>query len=92
MNSPFDILKKEPEGSFRWVEAVNDLEFANIRIKELIALSPSTLCLTNARITSFLPPHQVFDLTPEGNDHYAQAHLPPQVTQSRFVSAKERRS
>jgi hypothetical protein len=26
MNSPFDILKKEPEGSFRWVEAVNDLE------------------------------------------------------------------
>jgi hypothetical protein len=39
-NSPFDILKKKPEGSFRWFEAVNDLESANIRIKELIALSP----------------------------------------------------
>ena len=39
MNSPFDILKK-PDGSFRWFEAVNDLESANIRIKELIALSP----------------------------------------------------
>ncbi len=32
MNSPFDILKK-PDGSFRWFEAVNDLESANIRIK-----------------------------------------------------------
>ena len=40
MNSLFDILKKKPEGSFRWFEAVNDLESANIRIKELIVLSP----------------------------------------------------
>ena len=39
MHSPFDILKKKPEGSFRWFEAVNDLESANIRIKELTTLS-----------------------------------------------------
>lgn len=32
MNSPFDIPKKKPEGSFRWFEAANDLETANIRI------------------------------------------------------------
>ncbi len=63
MNSPFDILKKKPEGSFRRFEAVNDLESANIRIKELIALSPvGTLCLTNARITSFLPNPSSFRL------------------------------
>ncbi len=24
INSPFDILKKKPEGSFRWFEAVNE--------------------------------------------------------------------
>jgi hypothetical protein len=40
MRSPFDILKKKPEGSFRWFEAVNDLKSANIRIKELVSLSP----------------------------------------------------
>jgi hypothetical protein len=36
MHSPFDILKKKPEGSFCW----NDHESANIRIRELVASSP----------------------------------------------------
>jgi hypothetical protein len=40
MHSPFDILKKNPEGSFCRFEAVNDLASANIRIKELLAFSP----------------------------------------------------
>ena len=40
MHSPFDILKKKPEGSFCWFEAVQDLESANIRIRELVASSP----------------------------------------------------
>ncbi len=35
MNSPFEILKKEPAGSFRRFEPVSDLASANIRIKEL---------------------------------------------------------
>jgi hypothetical protein len=39
MHSPFDILKKKPEGSFRWFESVNDLASANIRIKALTTLS-----------------------------------------------------
>ena len=39
MHSPFDILKKKPEGSFCRFEVVNDLASANIRIKELHALS-----------------------------------------------------
>jgi len=52
MHSPFDILKKKPEGSFRWFEAVNDLESANIRIRELLALFPGEyVVLTNARVT-----------------------------------------
>jgi len=36
MHSPFDILKRKPEGSFCRFEAVNDLASANIRIKELL--------------------------------------------------------
>ena len=52
MHSPFDILKKKTEGSFRWFEAVNDLESAHIRIRELLALSPGEyVVLTNARVT-----------------------------------------
>jgi len=38
MRSPFEILKKEPAGSFRRFEAVSDLANANIRIKELTTL------------------------------------------------------
>ena len=39
MHSPFEILKKEPAGSFRRFEPVSDLAYANIRIKELTTLS-----------------------------------------------------
>ncbi len=39
MRSPFEILKKEPAGSFRRFEAVSNLVCANIRIKELTTLS-----------------------------------------------------
>jgi len=49
MHSPFDILKKKPVGSFRWFEAVNGLESANIRIKELIALSPGEYVVFDQR-------------------------------------------
>jgi hypothetical protein len=40
MHSPFEILKKEPAGSFRRFEPVSDLASANIRIRELTTLSP----------------------------------------------------
>ena len=61
MYSPFDILKKEPIGSFLWFEAVNDLESANGRIKDLVGLSPGEYVVvdqrTNARTASlFLLP------------------------------------
>jgi hypothetical protein len=49
MHSTFDILKKKPEGSFCRFEAVNDLESANIRIKELVALSPGEYVVFDQR-------------------------------------------
>ena len=55
MHSPFDILKKKPEGSFRWFEAVNDLASANIRIIELIALSPGEYVVFDQRRHNVIP-------------------------------------
>jgi hypothetical protein len=49
VHSPFDILKKRPEGSFCRFEAVNDLASANIRIKELLALSPGEYVVFDER-------------------------------------------
>ena len=49
MRSPFEILKKEPAGSFRRFERVNDLVSANIRIKELTTLSPGEYVVFDQR-------------------------------------------
>ena len=49
MYSPFEILKRKPEGSFCRFEAVNDLESANTRIEELIALSPGEYVVFDER-------------------------------------------
>ena len=35
MRVSFDILKKDKNGTFTWVEAVNDLDTAKIRLKQL---------------------------------------------------------
>ena len=49
MHSPFDILKKKPEGTFRRFETANDLESANVRIEELVALSPGEYVVLDQR-------------------------------------------
>jgi hypothetical protein len=38
--APFDILKKQNDGSFIWVEALPDLHHAEARIEDLSAASP----------------------------------------------------
>jgi hypothetical protein len=55
MYSSFDILKKKPDGSFRWFEAANDLESANIRIDELIVLSPGEYVVFDQRTHNIIP-------------------------------------
>ena len=54
VHSPFDILKKKPEGSFCRFEAVNDLASANIRIKELVALSPGQYVVFDERTNNVI--------------------------------------
>ena len=39
MATLFDILKKDFQGNFQWVEAVNDIETAKSRLRELSAES-----------------------------------------------------
>ena len=58
MHSPFDILKKKSEGSFRWFEAANDLESANIRIDELIVLSPGEYVVFDQRTHNVIPAYR----------------------------------
>jgi len=55
MHSPFDILKKKPEGSFCWFEAANDLESANIRIDDLLVLSPGEYIVFDQRTHNIIP-------------------------------------
>jgi hypothetical protein len=55
MQSSFDILKKNPEGSFCRFEAVNDLASANIRIKELNTSSPGEYVVFDQRRLDLIP-------------------------------------
>jgi hypothetical protein len=84
MHSPFDILKKEPEGSFRWYGAASDLESANIRIEELIVLSPGE-CVVFARLLRRAKRTTVEGSPGQRGDKRGQAlrgpiHLPHQPT------------
>jgi hypothetical protein len=55
MYSSFDILKKKPEGTFRWFESANDLVSANIRIDELSVLSPGEYVVFDQRTHNVIP-------------------------------------
>ena len=67
MHLPFDILKKQRDGSFRWFETVNDLGSAKIRIRELIALSPGDYVVFDQRTHYTIPPApSSFRLVQEG--------------------------
>ena len=39
MRTLFDILKKDRNGTFQWVEEVNDIETAKARLRQLSAKS-----------------------------------------------------
>jgi len=49
MHSPFDILVKNPQGHFCMFEVAKDLDSANVRIKELLALYPGEYVVLDQR-------------------------------------------
>jgi hypothetical protein len=38
--SPFDILRRHDDGSFIWIEAAQDLDAAQARLRDLCARAP----------------------------------------------------
>jgi len=40
LSTPFDILKRQKDGSYIWVEAVRDLQKAQTRMQQLCAAVP----------------------------------------------------
>jgi hypothetical protein len=76
MHSPFDILMKNPEGSFRMFEVAKDLESANVRIKQLLALSPGEYVVLHQRTHCDRAPSRSSSRSmPEESERYGQAHV-----------------
>ena len=40
LTTPFDILKRQKDGSYIWLEAVRDLPKAKARLQQLCAMAP----------------------------------------------------
>lgn len=40
VSTPFDILKRQKDGSYIWLEAVRDLQKAKARLQQLFAITP----------------------------------------------------
>lgn len=45
MRTPFDLLRRDPDGSFIWLEAATDLAQARTRLRELASCSPGDYVL-----------------------------------------------
>jgi hypothetical protein len=45
MQSPFDLLHRDPDGSFIWLESADDLVRARARLRELASRSPGEYVL-----------------------------------------------
>jgi hypothetical protein len=45
MQTPFDLLRRDPDGSFIWIEAAADLVLARTRLRELASRAPGEYVL-----------------------------------------------
>jgi hypothetical protein len=45
MRTPFDLLRRDPDGSFIWLEAAADLVDARARLRELASRAPGEYVL-----------------------------------------------
>jgi len=55
-SAPYDILKKDVLGCPIWVEAVEDLRKASVRIKELALHSPGEYIVFNQQTSQVVTP------------------------------------
>jgi hypothetical protein len=47
-NTLFDILKKDPKGTFHWIETVTDMDTAEARLRKLSAESSDDFVIFRA--------------------------------------------
>jgi hypothetical protein len=45
MQTPYDMLRKDPDGSFIWLEAATDLALARARLRDLASRVPGDYVL-----------------------------------------------
>lgn len=45
MQTPFDLLRRDPDGSFIWIEAAADLAIARLRMREIASRTPGEYVL-----------------------------------------------
>jgi hypothetical protein len=45
MQTPYDMLRKDPDGSFIWLEAATDLAVARARLRDLASRVPGDYVL-----------------------------------------------
>jgi hypothetical protein len=55
MDVPYDILKRNNDGSVRWVDAVRDLNDARERIAQLVRRSPGDYCVFDQNRQTMIP-------------------------------------
>lgn len=64
----FDIVKKDRNGKFQWLETVNDIEAAKVRVMELSLESPDEFVVFSGAdlevVAKFCSASSVVDLVP----------------------------
>jgi hypothetical protein len=45
MQTPYDLLRRDPQGNFAWLEAASDLSAARLRLQELASRAPGKYVL-----------------------------------------------
>jgi hypothetical protein len=54
MKTPYDLLRKDSEGNFAWLEAASDLSAARLRLQELASRAPGKYVLFDQQTQQIL--------------------------------------
>lgn len=65
LSTPFDILKRQKDGSYIWVEAVRDLQKAKARMQQLCAMVPGEYFVFDQKVQKVVAEVPAEMLVPE---------------------------
>jgi hypothetical protein len=64
MTAPFDLFRRDSEGTFVWLEAATDLPTAKIRLRELSASAPGEYLLFDHSRAQIIERFRIQDVRP----------------------------